>query len=355
MSLQNQSLIFAKIPTGLPTSEHLRLISSEIPSNAPAGGLLLQTLYLSLDPYMRGCMRDPKIKTYSDAYIVGKTFSNYGISRVIESNDMRFTRGDIVVPRIAKTEFSLYQVVSAAEVPLFTIVSAENGIPLTYYIGVLGMPGVTAYHSLMNVAGPVKSGETILISAAAGAVGQIVGQLAKLNGLRVVGSVGSDEKVKFVTEELGFDAAWNYKKEPDYYAAIDKYIPEGIDIYYDNVGGPILDAAFAKTKVYGRIISCGAISQYNLLPEERYGYKNLVEIFQRRLTVKGFITRDLFVNHPESVKEIKNEMAKLVEKDGGASFLFKEDITEGIENTITAFQGLLTGKNNGKVIMKFSS
>ncbi|KAK9381939.1 uncharacterized protein V2V93DRAFT_368289 [Kockiozyma suomiensis] len=353
MTLQNKSIVFSQIPKGLPTEEHLPLVSSEISSEAPKGGLLLQTLYVSLDPYMRGCMRDPSIKTYSEPYPLGKPINNFGISRVIDSKASGFKKSDLVISPYGKTVFSLYQSVSADELPFFTPVSDTEGIPLTYYIGILGMPGLTAYHALINIGGPLKSGETILVSAAAGAVGQIVGQLAKLHGLRVVGSVGSDEKVKFVTEELGFDAAWNYNKETDYYAAIDKYIPEGTDIFYDNVGGPLLDAVLLKSKVHGRIIACGAISQYNLQPEERYGCKNLIEIFQRRLTIKGFVILDTIVGDPETVKEVIGSLTKLVKKDADA-FLFKEDVTDGIENLTTAFQGLLTGKNQGKSIVKFA-
>ncbi|KAK7207415.1 hypothetical protein BZA70DRAFT_286772 [Myxozyma melibiosi] len=356
-TLENKSIIYREIPDGLPTSTHLSLESSTIPASAPAGGLLLQTLYLSLDPYLRGRMRDPETKTYSEAYVLGEPLSNFGISRVLDVSSTGaaaasgLKKGDLVGSPFAKTQFRLYQPVPEEQVAHYAKIEEKAGVPLTYFLGILGMPGMTAYHGLVNVGGPLKAGETLLVSAASGAVGQIVGQLGKQFGMRVVGSVGSDEKVKYVTEELGFDAAWNYNAEKDPYAAIDKYIPEGIDVYFDNVGGPLADAVFLKAKVNGRIVVCGTISQYNTPREQQYGMKNYMEVFQRRLTIKGFIILDTMINEPGTIQSIVGSVAGMV---GEGKIKFKEDVVEGIENTVSAFQGLLTGKNNGKLVLKYS-
>ncbi|KAK9322374.1 hypothetical protein V1517DRAFT_137440 [Lipomyces orientalis] len=348
MSLENKSVVYKKVPIGLPTEETLGIVTSKISSSAPEGGLLIQNLDVSLDPYLRGRMRDPTVKSYTPAFEVNEPIHNYGISRVVDSSAPEFAKGDIVKSSI--TQFALYQSVPKAAIQFFKKVENPNGFPLTYFLGVLGMPGLTAYYSFYKIGEP-KKGETILISAASGAVGQLVGQLAKRDGLRVVGSVGSDDKAKYLRDELEFDQVWNYKKISPA-EAIAKYTPEGLDIYFDNVGGKFLDAALAGMNDYGRIIACGKISEYNLSkPEDRYGIQNTGVIVTRRLKLQGFIILDIYDRHEETVAEFEKNMSKSLQ-DG--EIIYKDDVTEGIENTLSAFVGLLTGRNFGKVSVKFS-
>ncbi|KAK9316213.1 hypothetical protein V1522DRAFT_405033 [Lipomyces starkeyi] len=347
--LENKSVVYKKMPVGLPTEENLEIVISKVSSSAPEGGLLIQVLYVSLDPYLRGRMRDPSIKSYTPAFSTDEILNNFGIGRVIDSSAPDFAEGDIVKSSI--TQFTMYQAVPKEGLKFFNKVENLNGFPLTYFLGVLGMPGLTAYYSFYKIGEP-KKGETILISAATGAVGQLVGQLAKHEGLRVVGSVGSDEKVKYLKDELKFDEVWNHK-EISSVEAIAKHIPEGIDIYFDNVGGELLAAALAGMNNYGRIIACGQISQYNIAnPEDRYGIKNTMFIVTKRLKVQGFIILDIYDKDAETVTEFEEAVSKLL-KDG--DFIYKEDVIEGIENTLDGFIALLTGKNFGKVSVKVSA
>ncbi|KAK9377495.1 uncharacterized protein V1513DRAFT_477053 [Lipomyces chichibuensis] len=335
--LENKSVVYKKVPAGLPTEENLAIVTSKTSSSAPEHGLLIQVLYVSLDPYLRGRMRDPSIKSYTPAFSTGEILSNFGIGRVIDSSSPEFAKGDIV--KSAIIQFTMYQAVTKEGLKFFNKVENPNGFPLTYFLGVLGMPGLTAYYSFYKIGEP-KKGETILISAAAGAVGQLVG------------SVGSDEKVKYLKDELKFDDVWNYR-EISPVEAMAKHLFEGIDIYYDNVGGELLDAALMGMNNYGRIIECGQVSQYNIVnPEDRYGIKNTMMIVTKRLKVQGFIILDIYDRHPETVTEFDDTVSKFL-RDG--NFIYKEDVIDGIENTLDGFIGLLTGKNFGKVSVKVSA
>lgn len=216
------------------------------------------------------------------------------------------------------------------------------------YIGVLGMPGLTAYSSLYDIGKPVK-GETIFISAASGAVGQLVGQLAKHEGLRVIGSVGSDEKLEYITKELKFDGGFNYKKENPA-DALKRLAPGGIDIYYENVGGVQLEAAINALNDFGRIVACGMISEYSKPEPERYGVKNLMQVVAKRLTMRGFIVSDKDMG-PRYIKERDEKVGKWLQ-DG--SFKAKSSVTEGIDNGPDGFVGMLQGKNFGKAVLKIA-
>ncbi|KAK9370866.1 hypothetical protein V1509DRAFT_615010 [Lipomyces kononenkoae] len=347
--LENKSVLYKKVPVGLPTEENLAIVASKISATAPDGGLLVQVHHVSLDPFLRGRMRDPSIKSYVPAFAAGSILSSFGIGRVVDSSVPGFAMGDIV--KSPNTEFSKYQVVPKESLKGISKVENPHGFPLTYFLGVLGMPGLTAYYSFYRIGEP-KKGETILISAASGAVGQLVGQLAKHEGLRVVGSVGSDDKVKYLKDELKFDEAWNYK-EISPAEGIAKYIPEGIDIYYDNVGGEFLDAALVGMNDYGRIVECGQISQANVSkPEDLYGIKNTPLIVKKRLKVQGFIILDVYDRDPETVTEFGHNMSKFL---ASGEFTYKEDVIDGIENTLDAFVGMLTGKNFGKVSVKIAA
>jgi NADPH-dependent curcumin reductase CurA len=217
-------------------------------------------------------------------------------------------------------------------------------VPLSWYLGVLGMPGMTAYVGLLDIGKP-KAGETVYVSAAAGAVGQIVGQLARMQGCRVVGSAGSDDKVAWLTREAGYDAAFNYKTSGPLGAALGEHCPKGIDVYFENVGGAMLDAVLTRMNVRGRIAACGMISQYNL--EQPEGVHNLMAVVGNRLTIQGFIVSDHFDRLPQFIQQMTGWLA-----DG--KVVYREDVAEGIENAPAAFIGMLKGENFGKQVVKIA-
>lgn len=255
---QNKTLIFKKIPTGLPVAgEHLVIEDRPIDLDeaAPEGGLVVQILYASFDPYLRGKMREAGTKSYSPAFEIDKPITNDTVAKVLKSGTSDFAEGDLIVAYLPIAEY--------ARVPKASLVRARkinnpHNLDLALFLGPLGMPGLTAWAGLHKIGQPQK-GETIFISSAAGAVGQIVGQVAKREGLTVIGSVGSDDKLDFITKELGFDAGFNYKKEGPK-EALPRLAPNGIDIYFENVGGDHLEAALTSMNVYGRIPVCGMVS-----------------------------------------------------------------------------------------------
>lgn len=260
MSTSNKSFIFKKVPKGFPVPGQ-DLVTEERTidlSSAPEGGLIVKNLVASFDPYMRGRMREPETKSYSPPLELDAPVVSDCVAVVVKSNAPAFKEGDLIK---AFTGIAEYSVVSKEIIASGRVNKINNpfGLEPGLFIGQLGMPGLTAWSSLYEIGKP-KKGETIFISSAAGAVGQVVGQIAKHEGLRVIGSVGSDEKAEFITKELGFDAATNYKKESPA-DALKRLAPEGIDIYYENVGGETLEAAIFAMKDYGRIVACGMISQ----------------------------------------------------------------------------------------------
>ncbi|CAG8469005.1 6578_t:CDS:2 [Dentiscutata erythropus] len=290
----NNGIIFKAIPDGYPViGEHIELVTREIDiENFPLadGDILVKNQYLSLDPYMRGRMRNPQIKSYVKSYEIGKAL--------------------------------------------------EGHVPKSYFIGLLGMPGFTAYIGLNKIGKP-KEGETIFISAASGAVGQVVGQIAKIKGLRVIGSAGSDSKIKYL-DELNFDGAFNYKTR-NIDEELTKLCPNGIDIYFDNVGGETLDIVLSHLNDNARVVACGMISRYN--DNNPHVFKNLMYIVTKRILIQGFIVLD----HYQEVDSFQKEMREWLKQD---KIKYKEDIVEGIQNAPEAFLNLLTGKNFGKVIVK---
>ncbi|KAG0050771.1 hypothetical protein BGZ83_004460 [Gryganskiella cystojenkinii] len=339
--VQNKSVVFLNYPTEFPVEgEHLEVQTKELNTDLKANDVLLRNLYISLDPYMRGRMRNTE-KSYTAGFEIGKPLNGSGVSEVIESKNASFPVGSIVTGFVG---FEQYSIVHGAH-GLRIIPDGRNSkIPLSSHIGVLGMPGMTAYGSLLRIGKP-KAGETIFISAASGAVGQLVGQIAKRLGLRVIGSAGSDDKVKYLIEELQFDAALNYK-DANFEEELVKLVPNGINIYYENVGGSQLDLALANMADHGRIVACGMISQYN--NPHPYGIKNLMNVVAKRLTIQGFIVSDF-------ASEVAADFARdvggwLVKKE----IIYKEDVAVGIESTPQAFIGMLKGKNFGKQVVKIA-
>ncbi|BFZ57066.1 hypothetical protein PYCC9005_004116 [Savitreella phatthalungensis] len=338
-----KTVIYAKAPEGYPVAgEHLKTVEREKPTLGD-GEVLLKMKYCSIDPYQRPRMRDPSVKSYFPAFQYDAPIDNHGVGEIVESkNEEKFPVGKLVFcPGLAWAEYS---VLPKQLQPAAKVLDNAHNIPLSNFLGAVGMPGMTAYTSFYEIGKPQK-GETIFISAASGAVGQIVGQLAKREGLRVVGSAGSDEKVAYL-KEIGFDAAFNYKTEENSEATLRKYCPDGIDIYFDNVGGKTLESAISASNKLGRIICCGMISQYNLPASELYGVKNLMLLVGRSITMRGFVVSDFWQKYQT---EFYTNMEKWI-ADGDIKT--REDIAQGLDNGIDLFVGMLKGKNFGKAMIE---
>jgi len=346
--VQNKGVIFKAAPEAVPVpGKHLTIEARELDIHqSPAeGGLITKNLYASFDPYQRGRMRDPSKKSYSPPFVLGEPITNNSIAKVLKSSNPSFKAGDLIRGLLPIEEYSTVTKDQAAG--LKKIENPYN-LDLKVFIGALGMPGLTAYSSFYEIGKP-KKGETIFISAASGAVGQLVGQLAKHEGLTVIGSVGSQEKLDFITKDLSFDSGFNYKTEKAA-DALPRLAPNGIDIYYENVGGEQLDAALMNLNTYGRIVACGMVSQYSAQGDEIYGVKNMMQIVARRITMRGFIVGDANMG-PLHAKDHYENVSKWL-ADG--SFHAKMSVTEGIDSAAEGFVGMLQGKNFGKAVLEIS-
>ena len=249
----NKQIIFKQDPgAGWVEESHMELSTAAVPTMLLPGQILLENLYLSVDPYMRGRMYT-KGKSYSAAFELGKTLNGGGVSRVLKSENELYKTGDIVAAHIGWEEYTLIP----KGVNPQKIVNKHN-LPLSYFLGILGMPGATAYHGLLNIGMPIE-GNTVFVSGAAGAVGLVVGQIVKIKGCRVVGSAGTDEKVDVLVKEFGFDYAFNYKTVSDQKTKLQEVCPNGIDVYFDNVGGETLDIVLTLMNVHGRLVECGMV------------------------------------------------------------------------------------------------
>jgi hypothetical protein len=296
--------------------------------------VLVRNLFMSVDPYMRGRMNEGK--SYVAPFELGKPLDGGAVGEVSESRVVEFKPGDTVISNFGWRE---YFISSPKELHL---VSGKVQ-PLSVYLGALGMTGMTAWAGLNLV--EVKDGDVIFISGAAGAVGSVAGQLAKLRGCYVIGAAGSEEKVKFLLEECGFDIAFNYKANP-IRKQLNKEAPNGIDVYFDNVGGEMLEAALSALRVHGRIIACGGISGYNAVKPQA-GPCNLFNVTTKRLTMKGLIVSDWINRQDDFEKEVGGYFRAGKLKN-------KETVAEGIENAVGAFLGLFAGQNVGKMVVKLS-
>ncbi|OHY78857.1 NADP-dependent oxidoreductase [Marinobacter sp. AC-23] len=333
---KNQQYILAKRPIGMPDEHSLKLQDSALPEPGE-GQALLKTIYLSLDPYMRGRMNDAA--SYAKSVELGEVMGGQTISEVVISNSTAVSAGDYV---LSSNGWQRYAVANAD-----TLVKLDPAqAPISTGVGVLGMPGFTAYVGLLLFGQP-KQGDTVVVSAAAGAVGQVVGQIAKMRGCRVVGVAGAPDKCDHVVREYGFDACVNYKDD-DFEAQLEKACPDGIDIYFENVGGRVFDAVMTLVNDFARIPICGRIAHYNQtsLPE---GPDRLVpfmgKILVKRLMLRGFIQSD----HLEHLADFRRDMSQWIQ-DGNIHY--QEDIVDGLENAVSAFQGLLQGKNRGKMLVR---
>ncbi|MFI5939378.1 NADP-dependent oxidoreductase [Streptomyces uncialis] len=323
-------------PHGWPQPSDFALRETEIPEPGP-GQVVVRNLHLSVDPYMRGRMN--AVKTYVDPYELDRPMLGGAVGEVIASRDEGVEVGDHVLHFLGWREYAVFDASHAVKV--------DPGLaPLSTYLGVLGMTGLTAYAGLLRVAA-LQEGDTVFVSGAAGAVGSQVGQIARLKGAgRVVGSAGSDEKVRLLTEEYGFDAAFNYKNGP-VHEQLKAAAPDGVDVYFDNVGGDHLEAAIGGLNRDGRIAICGAISVYNDT-EASPGPRNLARLIQTRGRIQGFLVGDHYDLQPEFVQEVGGWVRS-------GELKYRETVVHGIENTLEAFLGVLRGDNTGKMIVTLDS
>ncbi|CAJ2499681.1 Uu.00g025340.m01.CDS01 [Anthostomella pinea] len=344
----NKSLIFKKAPPSLPVpGEHLVVEERPFDLQAvPSGGLIVEVLSVSLDPYLRHSLRDPeddKTPSYMTPFELNEPLYNSTIARVLKSDSKQYAEGDLLY---VTAPFAQYAAISSDKLPSATKLDNPDNLSPDYFLGPLGMPGLTAYSSLYQIGRP-KEGETIFVSSAAGAVGSMVGQLAKVEGLTVIGSVGSDEKLDYILNELGFDGGFNYKKEAPV-DALARLAPEGIHIYYENVGGAHLEAAIQHLNTFGRIVVSGMIEGYNKPLEERYGVRNLVEFFGKRLSMHGFLVADPDFG-PKYTKEHQKNVQKWISE---GSLKAKLHVTHGLDHAAGGFSQLFQGKNFGKAVLK---
>ncbi|CAD5171224.1 unnamed protein product [Musa acuminata subsp. malaccensis] len=325
-------------PDRMPKESDMELVATDtvrlrVPSGSTA--VLVKNLYLSCDPYMRSRMTKHDEPSYVPDFVPGTPISSHGVGKVLDSGHPDFKVGDYVWGMTGWEEYSL---ITSTE---HLIKINHTDVPLSYYIGILGMPGLTAYAGFYEICSP-KKGEYVFISAASGAVGQLVGQFAKLMGCYVVGSAGSDEKVNLLKNKLGFHEAFNYKKEPDLNKALKRCFPEGIDIYFENVGGAMLDAVLANMRLNGRIAVCGMISQYNLGKHD--GVHNLLALIAKCIRMQGFLVSNYYKCYREFEEKVVQYM-----KEG--KIVYIEDIAEGLENAPSALTGLFAGRNVGKQLI----
>ena len=336
---KNRMFVLASRPTGEPTPDNFRLVERDIEQPGP-GEILLKTLWLSLDPYMRGRMS--AAKSYADPVEIGQVMSGGTVSKVIASNNKAFSVGEIVVGYTGWQEYARSDGSGLRKVdPVLA--------PISTALGILGMPGMTAYTGLLNIGQP-KPGETLVVAAASGAVGAVVGQIAKLKGCRVVGIAGGTDKVRYLTEELGFDVGLDHRAA-DFPAKLRAAVPNGIDIYFENVGGHVWDAVFPLLNKFARVPVCGLIAHYNDADPSQ-GIDRVPalmrSILSNRLTLRGYIVHDFASQASDFLRDVGGWL-----KEG--KLKYREDIVHGLEKAPDAFIGLLRGKNFGKLVVKVAN
>ena len=330
----NRQIQLVETPKGKLGPEHFKMAEAPVPAAENEGDLLLRTRYISLDAANRAWMQGA---TYRDALESGQVMAGGAIAEVIESKAAGFQPGDLVFADTGWQDYAVLPAKAAQKVPHME--------PETHLLSVYGVAGLTAYFGLLNVGQP-KAGETILVSAAAGSVGSLVGQIAKaaVPDVKVIGIAGSDEKCDWLKQELGYDATINYKTQP-VHKALKDVAPQGIDVYFDNVGGDILEAALFRMNLFGRVACCGAVSQYDGAPPAAgpRGVPGL--IVTKRLNLRGFIMSDFPNEREKALSDLERWVAE-------GKIKVKEDVIDGLENTPAALIGLLAGENRGKRMVK---
>ncbi len=330
----NKAWTLAAYLSGLPSADNFRLLESPVPTLGE-GEVLVKNLWLSLDPYMLGRMTQQK--SYAKGVEIGDVMTGETVGEVVESKHSGFAPGEKVT---APAGWQLYASVKGE---LLTKIDPSTRVPLSYYLGCLGMPGRTAYFGLNEVGKP-KTGETLVVSAASGAVGSVVGQLGKIAGCRVVGIAGGKEKCDYVIGDLGFDVCVDYKAG-NLYRDLREACPNGIDIYFDNVGGETLDTVLRLVNTFARIVICGRISGYHA--SEPYGIKNLGSVLVNRVRMQGIIVFDWLDRYAEANKALAGYVAQ-------GKLKYRESVLEGIENAPNGLIRLVNGKNFGKQLIKLA-
>jgi NADPH-dependent curcumin reductase CurA len=331
--MQNRAWTLASYPTGWVSEENFRLVESAAPKPAE-GEVLVKNLWLSLDPYMRG--RISQQKSYAKGVEIGEVMVGQTVGEVLESKFAALKPGDKVLTQLG---WQLFGCAKGAEVNKVD----ETRAPLSYYLGCLGMPGMTAYFGLNEIGQP-KKGDTVVVSAASGAVGSVVGQLAKIAGCRAVGIAGGRAKCDYVVKDLGFDACVDYKAG-NLYRDLKEACPKGVDVYFENVGGEILDTMLRLMNPFSRLIVCGLISDYNAT--EPYGVKMFRSILVNRIKVQGMIVFDWKDRYGEALKALGGHLA-------AGRLKYRESVVEGIENAPKGLIALLKGQNFGKQLVKLA-
>jgi NADPH-dependent curcumin reductase CurA len=329
----NRQVTLAARPAGLPKESDFKLVNSPVPAPR-VGEILVRLLYVSVDPYMRGRMND--VKSYAPPVGIGEVMGAGGVGVVMVSQHPQFKPGDIVNGFFGWQEYAVSDGNGVRKVD-------PNLAPISTSLDVVGIPGLTAYFGLLEIGQP-RPGETVVVSGAAGAVGSIVGQIAKLQGCRAVGIAGSDQKVDWITRELGFDAAFNYKTTPDLGVRLAELCPKGIDVYFDNVGGPITDAVFKFINVKARIVLCGQISQYNA-DKPPTGPRLLAHLIVKQAKAEGFLVFQYSSRYGEGLKPLTEWLR-------AGKLKYREQVVDGIENAPRAFIGMLQGENIGKQLVR---
>jgi NADPH-dependent curcumin reductase len=328
--MTNQQIILAERPEGWVTPEHFRLIESPMP--APRDGeILIRNHWLSLDPYMRS--RISAAKSYAQGVEPGQLMVGGTIGEVVQSRSARFKPGDMV---LAATGWQLFATISAHQ----ALKIEGNDVPITAYLGVIGMPGITAWTGLMTICEP-KAGETVVVDAASGAVGLVVGQLAKSIGCRVVGIAGGPAKCEYVLDELQFDACVDHK-DPLFAQLLDEALPSGIDCLFENVGGAIFEALLLRMNAFSRIALCGMVSEFNRAPHANHALRS---VLINRIKLQGFIVSDRMDMWPEIREQLRQRVAS-------GQIRFRESVSHGLANAPKAFVGMLKGENFGKQLVK---
>ena len=333
MNYTNTKVILNSRPVGYPKEQDFDIISDKI-NHLDNGEVIIEVIWLSLDPYMRGRMS--AAKSYASPLEIGEVITGGAVGKIIESKCPNFAIGNIVEGfSIGWQKFSKVKSHSIRQIN-------PKLAPIQTAVGVLGMPGMTAYFGLFEVCKPIP-GDTVVVSAASGAVGQLVGQLAKLTNCKVIGIAGSDEKCKYLESSLGFDHTINYKSQ-NVFKKIKDYCPEGVNVYFDNVGGKISDDVISNIAPFARIGVCGVISQYNLTQLES-GMRVQRAVLTNQATVEGFLVFRFEQRYNIAI----NRLAKWLKEN---KIIWKEDVVEGLENAPKAFIGLMEGKNFGKLLVK---
>ena len=338
-SIENKQIHLVSRPEGEPSADNFRMVDAAL-GDPQEGQVLVRHRFLSLDPYMRGRMNDAK--NYAQPQPLDQVMQGGTVGEVVASKHPGYAKGDAVVGMGGWQQYAMVD----AGVPGALRKVDTSRIPISAYLGSVGMPGVTAWYGLLKICQP-KEGQTIVVSAASGAVGSVVGQLAKSRGCRAVGIAGGAEKCSYVTDELGFDACVDYKAHRDpkaLHKALEAATPKGVDGCFENVGGAILDATLARMNDFGRIALCGMISGYN---GEPIPLQQPTLILRSRLTIEGFIVSEHMEVWPEALKELGSMVA-------GGKLKFKESVAKGLESAPEAFLGLLKGKNFGKQLVELN-